>query len=168
METQNTPKVFASDCYIRFPDCDPFNHLNNARYLDYFINAREDQVMQHLGINFYEQAAQTGRSWVVYQNQIAYLQPALLMERVHIQSTILEMNASDILVEFRMYDAAHTNLKALLWTRFVHYDLKLGKRVAHAADVSAMYQPLVNPLPVPCSFDDRVKALRGQPYSMVQ
>jgi acyl-CoA thioester hydrolase len=168
METNNTPKVFCSDCYIRFPDCDPFNHLNNARYLDYFINAREDQVMQNLGINFYQQAAETGRSWVVYQNQIAYLQPALLMERVHIQSTILEFNSSDILVEFRMYDDAHANLKALLWTRFVHYDLKRGRRVAHAADVTGIYKPLENPLPTPTAFEERVQALRQRGYSLVE
>ena len=28
----------------RFSDCDPFGHLNNARYIDYFINAREDHL----------------------------------------------------------------------------------------------------------------------------
>ena len=26
---------------IRFQDCDPFNHLNNAAYLNYFVNARD-------------------------------------------------------------------------------------------------------------------------------
>jgi acyl-CoA thioester hydrolase len=33
-------KVPESEALIRFPDCDPFNHLNNSRYIDYFINAR--------------------------------------------------------------------------------------------------------------------------------
>ena len=25
-----------SEVVIRFPDCDPFRHLNNSRYVDYF------------------------------------------------------------------------------------------------------------------------------------
>ncbi|WP_192348725.1 hypothetical protein [Algoriphagus sp. Y33] len=33
-------KIPESNSVIRFQDYDPFNHLNNARYIDYFINAR--------------------------------------------------------------------------------------------------------------------------------
>ena len=39
-------KTWESKHLIRFPDCDPFNHLNNSRYLDYFINAREDHLIK--------------------------------------------------------------------------------------------------------------------------
>ena len=46
-------KAFESEALIRFPDCDPFNHLNNAHYLDYFINAREDHLMNGMGFNIY-------------------------------------------------------------------------------------------------------------------
>ncbi len=34
--------VLGSKTKIRFQDCDPFNHLNNAAYINYLINARED------------------------------------------------------------------------------------------------------------------------------
>ena len=34
---------------IRFQDCDPFAHLNNAKYIEYFINAREDHLIQAYG-----------------------------------------------------------------------------------------------------------------------
>ena len=39
-----TPGILSSTAIIRFQDCDPYSHLNNGRYLDYFMNAREDQV----------------------------------------------------------------------------------------------------------------------------
>ena len=58
---------------IRFPDCDPFNHLNNSRYLDYFINAREDHLYLHYQFNPYEYAKEKLLAWVVTQNQISYL-----------------------------------------------------------------------------------------------
>ena len=29
-------KELESEAFIAFGDCDPFRHLNNARYIDYF------------------------------------------------------------------------------------------------------------------------------------
>ena len=37
-------KTTKSSSLIRFQDCDPLRHLNNAKYFDYYFNAREDQV----------------------------------------------------------------------------------------------------------------------------
>ena len=31
------PNTLQSTVKIRFQDCDPFNHLNNAAYLNYFV-----------------------------------------------------------------------------------------------------------------------------------
>ena len=84
-------KLWESKVLIRFSDCDPFNHLNNARYIDYFINAREDQIMANLNFNIYHYAAQHGFGWVVGKNQIAYLKPANLMENVIIDSRLLRL-----------------------------------------------------------------------------
>src|SRR5687767_8499719 len=97
-------KTWESKSLIRFPDCDPFNHLNNARYIDYFINAREDQIMAHLNFNIYHYAAQKGSGWVVSKNQIAYLKPAFLMETVIIDSKILRLGEKDLHVEMCMWN----------------------------------------------------------------
>ena len=37
-------KILESKIRVRFQDCDPFNHLNNSSYIDYFFDAREDQL----------------------------------------------------------------------------------------------------------------------------
>ncbi|HKP96885.1 MAG TPA: thioesterase family protein [Fibrobacteria bacterium] len=39
---------------VRFQDCDPFGHLNNARYIDYFTNAREDQLIRYYDFDIYK------------------------------------------------------------------------------------------------------------------
>src|SRR5689334_21657889 len=104
-------KTFASEVLIRFPDCDPFNHLNNARYLDYFINAREDHLMGAMNFNVYQIAQEQGISWVVGSHRIAYLRPALLMETVVIDSTLLTVGERDLLVEMRMWNKAKSELK---------------------------------------------------------
>src|SRR6188472_1810792 len=88
-------KVWESKTLIRFPDCDPFNHLNNARYLDYFMNAREDHLMRGMEFNIYKIAQEQGVSWVVASHRIAYLRPAMLMETVTIDSTLLAWRERD-------------------------------------------------------------------------
>ena len=45
-------KTIESKVKIRFPDCDPFNHLNNSKYIDYIINAREDHLLIENSIVF--------------------------------------------------------------------------------------------------------------------
>ena len=66
LETTTTAK-------IRFIDCDPIGHLNNSKYLDYMLNAREDHVEDYYGFTYQEIIKQTGCTWVTVQNEIAYL-----------------------------------------------------------------------------------------------
>ena len=58
------PNTLQSTVKIRFQDCDPFNHLNNAAYLNYFVNAREDQILEQYGIDIYKMTgARHGLHW---------------------------------------------------------------------------------------------------------
>jgi len=157
----DTPQLLESQHLIRFPDCDPFNHLNNARYLDYFINAREDQIWEAYQINIYHLAKVEGKSWVVGSNQIAYLKPAMLMETVTIQTQLVEHSSTDLLVEMRMYDQSKKQLKAVLWSRFVHYNLKTMGRDEHGSDFMELFAKAELPV-TQKSFETRVMALRQE------
>lgn len=150
-----------SEVLIRFPDCDPFHHLNNSRYLDYFINAREDHLLSFYGFSIYEYTKKNTMGWVVGMNQIAYLRPALLMETVVIQSTVLGLTEKDILVEMRMLDKNKSKVKALLWSRFHHVDLTTQKSTAHGEEFMKVFRLLVNPLVGNVGFDERVAQVRG-------
>ena len=134
-------KTWETEYLIRFPDCDPFNHLNNSRYLDYFINAREDHLLKFHHFNIYELAREKSISWVVSKNQIVYLKPALLMETVIIQSTLIRMDESEIAVEMIMWNQNKTVLKSFLWTNFVHFNLKTQRREKHSNDLMISFQP---------------------------
>ena len=155
-------KVPESKLIVRFPDCDAFNHLNNARYLDYFMNAREDHLVQNYGFNVYEYAQQTGMSWVVRQSQIAYLRPAMLMEEVIVQSTLLHWGEKDLLVEMRMWDSSRTVLKSLLWTVFAHFNLKTLRSEIHSKELEARFSGLLNPLAQTVSFEERLLRVKGK------
>jgi YbgC/YbaW family acyl-CoA thioester hydrolase len=154
-------KTFESQTLIRFPDCDPFNHLNNARYIDYFINAREDHLMRGMQFQIYQVAREQGISWVVGSHKIAYLRPAMLMETVVLDSTLLALRERELLVEMRMWNQAKAELKAVLWTTFVHVDLRTGRSRSHDEDFTRRFTEFVQPLPDPTvTFEDRVAALK--------
>lgn len=121
-----------TSCYIvRFNDCDPMGHLNNARYIDYFLNAREDHLRDAYQLTLPE-FAKRGVAWVVTNHEIQYVRPVFYNEKVCIASQVIETGDSFIKVEMLMYDEAMQQLKAILWTTFTHIHIKTGKREKHA------------------------------------
>jgi thioesterase-3 len=135
----------SSTALIRFQHCDPYGHLNNSAYLDYFLNAREDQVAEHYQLPIYQRAHQTGQAWVVAHHQIAYLKPVFLMEKVLIRSRLFAYTDTNLRVEMQMLDEAGKHLKALLWTSYVHVDIKTGKRHIHPEELMSLFKEVVLP-----------------------
>jgi YbgC/YbaW family acyl-CoA thioester hydrolase len=115
---------------VRFSDCDLFGHLNNARYIDYFLNAREDHLIDHYNIELKTFYAQ-GISWLVGSHEILYRKPALYSETVSIFSLLLRALPDSLLVEMVMMDEKETQLKSILWTTFIPVNVKTGKRENH-------------------------------------
>ncbi len=161
-------KTPESEVIIRFSDCDPFNHLTNSRYIDYFANAREDHLMTHYDFNPFQLVQEKGLGWVAVQNQIAYLKPAIPLERVIIDSTLLRWGTKSILVEMRMWDLPKQQLKSVLWMTLVHYNLRTQKSEPHGEALTGLFASLENPLPQPMHFDERVKQLNPSVLASAQ
>lgn len=155
--TTDAPQLLTSKAIIRFQDCDPYAHLNNGRYLDYFMNAREDMVWKAYDFNIYEYSRSTGMGWVVSQNQIAYLRPAVLMEEVTMESQLMVSRPKFIQVEMRMLDTDR-KLKSLLWAQFIHVDIRQGKSILHSADLQELFDKVCVPV-AEKDFNERLKAL---------
>jgi YbgC/YbaW family acyl-CoA thioester hydrolase len=155
-----TSKLWESKVLIRFPDCDPFNHLNNARYIDYFINAREDHIMANMNFNIYHFAAQHGLGWVVSKNQIVYLKPAFLAETVVIDSTLLKLNETGLLIEMKMWSEQKDKLKSVMWTNLVHINIKTQKTESHSSELLKTFSQFENPIDPTISFEERIEQLR--------
>lgn len=161
------PKQVSSKAKIRFQDCDPFNHLNNANYISYFMNHREDQLIQHYDIDIYEMAQKAGISWVSSRNQIAYFQPALLMETVIIESQLFSYDSSQLKVEMRMYNEERSQLKSIIWSSFVHFNLLKQSRATHSSELIAMFESIVNPLQAN-TFEERLTQLKYQSKNLIK
>ncbi|WP_298897086.1 acyl-CoA thioesterase [uncultured Psychroserpens sp.] len=149
------PKIVSSKTKIRFQDCDPFNHLNNGSYINYFMNHREDQLVEHYNVDIYKMAQQIGKSWVSSSNQIAYLKPAFLMETVTIESQLIYYDSSQLKVEMRMYNEDKSQLKAVIWCSFVHFNLLKQSRETHSEDLIGLFKSIVTPINAD-KFEDRL------------
>ena len=128
---------------VRFNDCDPFGHLNNSRYIDYFINAREDHLLKHYQF-FFPEWLEKGYGWVVSGHEINYLKPANAYETVRIQTSLIEYGDSQLLVEGVMTDEKQQQVKAVQWTRFVFVNIKTGRKEKHPAELMEWVMGLKN------------------------
>jgi acyl-CoA thioester hydrolase len=156
-------KELESAALVRFQDCDPFGHLNNARYIDYFMNARQDQLARDYGFDLFALSKQTNEGWVVTKTQIAYLSPALLMEEVLIQTRLIHMSESALVVEGLMLNREAAHLKAVTWIEFAFVSLLTGKRSTHSEDFMGTFGAVVvEGIYGQHGFNSRVDALKRQ------
>ena len=151
-------KILESKVKVRFQDCDPFNHLNNSKYIDYFINAREDQILEHYKLDVFAQIYTLGKSWVVKAHQLAYIKPAVLNEEIIIISQLTEFSTSTLGVEMRMFNKTKTVLKAVLWTTLAYFDIKNKTKAEHSSELISLFEKVLNPIDN-YSFENRCSQL---------
>ncbi len=155
------PKETESRVVIRFQDCDPLQHLNNAKYFDYFFNAREDQVPKLYGVEMIDFIHKYKAAWVVYNHSISYVRPARVGEWVRIRSRILWYNHNTVVVEYYMTDDSQKELKTLLWTTMRYVTVKEGKSTDHSGAVQEFLKATSENLDISnLSISDRVKQLK--------
>lgn len=120
---------------IRYQDCDPLGHLNNASYINYFMNAREDHLAKFYDLHIYDRFQKTGLSWVVAKSEIVYRAPANLMEEVRIRTQVNRFSPKHLEVEMVMFDKNEKQLKSLLRSVFIHFNVKTGKSIEHGPEL---------------------------------
>ena len=144
---------------IRFHDCDMFGHLNNARYLDYMISARQDHLQDNYNFLFNDYYRQN-RGWVVTHHEIQYLKPARFDETVTITSSVLGVTEDSLLVEIQMLNENSTHLKALLRSRLTYINLQTGRRELHPAELVEWANTLVI-AGADQTIQERITAVKG-------
>jgi YbgC/YbaW family acyl-CoA thioester hydrolase len=155
------PKVLESLIVARFQDCDPFGHLNNARYIDYFLNARQDQILEHYDFRTYQPGM--AASWVVRTTQISYLRPVAAMEEILIRTRLVQFGETSLVMEGLMLDREARSLKALIWIDFVYVSLSTGRPARHAPELTDLFAAVVVDGPHdPDGFSRRVETVRQE------
>ena len=157
MQTLN--KTLESKTRIQYQDCDPFNHLNNSKYIDYMMAARTEQLLDQYDFNASEMAYKNGIGWVTASTQISYLSPASWMEMVTIESRLSHFSESSLLIEAFMWDEHKIKLKAVMWVKLVHFDIKTQSSRKHSAELMELFNAVHIPIENNPSFEERVKAM---------
>ena len=156
-----TPETTHRD---HFQDCDMLGHLNNARYFDYFLNAREDHSATHYQLNMGELAREQSAAWVITKHHISYLKPARQGTEVRICSQLIHFDNSSLVLEMQMRSDDGLRLLALLWSEMAFVTMPASTRTDH----SNTLMDLLDDLDVdgvnydPDGFDERVKEVRQQ------
>jgi YbgC/YbaW family acyl-CoA thioester hydrolase len=128
---------------IRFSDCDMFGHLNNARYLDYLINAREDHLKEAYEFDFMKYY-KNDLAWVISSHEIVYARPAVYNEMVFIQSTLISVDDASLHIEMIMMNEKQDHVKAIMRSKLIPVNIKTGRRDQHQPEFMEWVTELVN------------------------
>lgn len=154
------PKLLESKTRIQHHDCDPYNHLNNSKYIDLMVATRTEQILEHYQFHSADFVSRHGVGWVIAQSQISYFYPASWMEVVTIETRLLQFSESSLLVEALMWDEHKTHLKAVLWSKLVHFQIAAQRSAPHSEELMALFAEVHAPLDGQPSFEERVKSFK--------
>lgn len=127
---------------VSFEDCDPFAHLNNANYLNYFLNARDTQLRENQVLDLLTHAKETGKGWVVTSHDIRYLRPAVVGEELEIWSRMLTFDQRANLVEFLMVSPEKKQLKSILHSRFTYVSIDQARPVKMEPKIQDLFHSI--------------------------
>jgi len=153
-------KFPSSIMQIRFQDCDPLSHLNNGRYLDYFMNAREDHLASFYGLNIYDRLKEKGQSWVVAKSEIIYRKPAFLMEKVLVKSQVNNYSIKHLEVEMTMFDESGVKLKSIMRTVLIPFSIKVNSVSEHDNEIMDLLKS-VHVKNITTNIEERVAEVEG-------
>jgi YbgC/YbaW family acyl-CoA thioester hydrolase len=127
---------------INFHDCDAFGHMNNARYISHFIDARTDHLREFYGFDVYEDAKKTGKNWVVQGTMIRYFYPAKLNDKVQIETKLIRFEKHRLFPEATMRDPMTGKIHATAWIDLTYVDMKTGRPSRHSPELMAFVESI--------------------------
>ena len=149
----------SSQVKVRFSDCDPIGHLNNVKYLDYMLNAREDHVESGYGFTYEEYTRKTGCTWITVQNEIAYLKEVRYNAKVIISSKTIEVGDRLSKVEILMKSEDGKTIHSVLWLTVSYFDMKTRASASQPEDTKNLFRKFLINLEEK-DFQSRVANLR--------
>lgn len=152
-------KELSTSVRIRFGDCDPIGHLNNVKYLEYMLNAREDHVEEGYGFTYEEYTRKTGCTWITVQNEIAYLKEVRYNQRVLITSKTIEIGDRLSKVEILMKSEDGKTIHSILWLTVLYFEMKTRRAAIQPPETQALFQKFLVTLDEK-DFQSRVVACR--------
>ena len=122
--------AFTLGIEVRFRDCDPMGHVNNAVYLTYLEQARFAHWREIWGMNF-ERLPEGTPGVILAHADIDYRRPAKYGDHLEVRIALASIGRTSFKYEYEIVDQA-------------------GRIVATARSVQVMYDyAAANPVPIP-------------------
>lgn len=106
-------RVASHTVEVRFADIDAMGHVNNAVYLSYFEQARIAWFADLIGGTWNLETD----GIVLARNEIDYLEPVLLSDKVRIQTSCIKVGGSSLVLAYEVYRLPLGAIKERMCTR---------------------------------------------------
>ena len=113
---------------VRPDDIDLFGHVHSAKYLDYFLAARFEQMQKNYLCGMDEFLSQ-GLGWFLQDFDISYKRPLKLGDITHVYTRIISLERTGSIVGFRMMNPAN-KLVSEGKGKFALVDIKTSRAIA--------------------------------------
>lgn len=154
-------KEISSIVKVRFSDCDPIGHLNNVKYIEYMMNAREDHVESFYGFTYEDYIKETGCTWIALQNEIAYLREVRANKKVLITSKTIDITDRLSKVEILMKSEDGSTVHSVLWLTVIYFNMRTRKSEVLSGEIRERFEKFLVTLDQK-DFQSRVNFLRSQ------
>jgi acyl-CoA thioesterase FadM len=148
----------ASELRVRMRDCDVHGHLHNTRYVDYVLDARDDQLRSYYGLDLLDFGRRTGLSWFVAMNQVRFYEPVQIGALLRVVTQLTSYDEHRLQVEGRIY-GPREQLCALVWCTFRVVDVRAGLPAEHTAELMTLFGRVVLPVPGTPTFEERARSI---------
>lgn len=111
---------------IRYGDLDPQGHVNNARYLTYFEQARISYI-QHLGLWTPGDFSKIGI--ILASVRVDFRAPVLFGQDVHAAVRVTRLGNKSLDMEYRLVDAANGEVLAEAASVLVAYEYQTARTI---------------------------------------
>jgi len=133
--------VFKLSIQVSTDDIDELNHANNVTYLRWVIDAAVEHSIS-LGYGL-KQFAELGGAFVVRKHELEYLRPALLGEKITVETWISSFEGPSTLREYRILRDSDGKTLFTGRTLWVWVDFQTGRSKPIPAELVAAYGPFL-------------------------
>lgn len=124
--------IFTHRIEVRFRDCDPLGHVNNAVYLSYLEAARFSWWRRVFGPEGF-----TAHGFIIARIEIDYRKPAMPADRLLVRLRVDAIGTSSFTLRYEIANTRTRELIAEAKSVQVAYDYKAARSTPISADLRA-------------------------------
>ncbi len=141
------PRIFQCQFPIRYYECDPYGHLNNAHYLRY---ATEAALAASADAGYADEHYRAlGTTWWIREAGIEYLRPAKYGETLAVKTWVSDFRRVRSRREYEMTVQGSGDLVARVWTDWVYLSAEAGEPVRIPDEMMRAFFPEGTPTETP-------------------